>query len=44
MKKNGFRKGAGFLLDILFTNDNKEYLVKVGYLPKYKKLTVLKLQ
>lgn len=43
IKKVGFEWGSGILLEIELTNRNKEYTIHAGYIPRNKKLNVIKI-
>ena len=44
IEKTGFERGVGFLLTISLVNDKKEYKINAGYIPRFKKLNVLRLE
>lgn len=42
--KVGFERGTGIILEITLLNDKKNYKVKAGYMPRWGKLSILKLE
>lgn len=44
IRKVGFQRGTGLLLEIDLTNDNKQYTIHAGFIPRFKKLNVIKIE
>lgn len=44
IQKMGFERGNGIVLEIFLANEGKQYKIRAGYMPRWRRLNVMKIE